>query len=184
MLKAYPLRFASALIMLLLFSFVSSPSYACDEDCKRAQAEERLNIRYPSYLNKRYCRDVSSQFLTTAAKSLRRYRENQLSDLHRGGMYNTRKFLVQRKEWLKECDDYLQQVSRYRVFRNANTTKSIFAAIDNVNSVLAALVNGATYVSDEGYDSLTAISERFDHLLSTMENHKTQMQLAGQLNID
>ncbi len=183
MLKAYTLRFTGALMMLLL-SLGSSPSYACDESCKRAQAEERLNVRYPSYLNKRYCRDVSSQFLTTAAKSLRRYRENQLSDLHRGGMYNTRKFLVQRKEWLKECDDYLQQVSRYRVFRSASTTKDIFSAMDNVSSILAALVNGATYVSDEGYDSLTAVSERFDRLLTLMDNHKTQMQLAGQLNID
>ncbi|WP_299772624.1 hypothetical protein [uncultured Pseudoteredinibacter sp.] len=183
MLKANSLRITCALMFMLL-NLGSPLAYACDESCKRAQAEERLKIKYPSYLNKRYCRDVSGQFLTTAAKSLQRYRENQLSDLHRGGMYNTRKFLVQRKEWLKECDDYLQQVSRYRVFRNDKTTKDIFSAIDKVNTILAALVNGATYVSDEGYDSLTAVSERFDNLLKLMDNHKTQMQLAGQLNID
>lgn len=184
MLKAYTQRLLCACFTLSLL-LAAANSYACDENCKRKKAEQRLNVSFPSYLSKRYCRDVSGQFLTTASKSLRRYRENKLADLHRGSMFYTREFIVQRKGWLKECDDYLKEVSRYRVFRSADTTQQIFTAMDEVSYTLGALVNGATFVSNnEGYDSLTAISEPFDRLLELLDAHKTQMQLAGQLNID
>lgn len=173
--------FVALTLLALPFTVQATP---CDEQCKRAKAEIKLNIRFPSYLNKRYCKDVRQEFLTSAARSLQRYRDRQLSKLHQGGMHHTRQFLLQRKEWLSECDTYLQHISRYRIFRSANTTHNIFKAIDKVEAILAALVNGATYVDDEGYGAIAAASEHFDHLLALLQQHKTQMQVAGQINID
>lgn len=189
MMFAAKLRRSKGVAFLLFATLISTAlgsgsAQACDESCKRAEAEKRLNTSFPKYLTKRYCRDVRSQFLTTASRSLTRYRDTKLPDLHRGGMFNTRKFLLQRREWLGECDQYLSNVSRYHIFRSAKTTKDIFSAIDGVTKILEALVNGATYVSDGGYDSVTAAKERFDRLLSLMDSHKTQLQLAGQLNKD
>lgn len=177
-------RYLAVFAFILILPLLSNNSYACDEQCKREKAEKLHNIKFPSYLNKRYCHQTRSNFLVHTARSLTRYRDTKLAELHRGGMNNTRKFLLQRKDWLTECDTYLRRTSRYRIFRNDKTTNAIFASIDAVNKILGALIDGATYVSDDGNGSSGAAKEKFDRLLSLMDNHKTQLQVAGQLNIN
>ena len=169
-------------IALMLLALAGSQANACDEDCKRKQAMEKHNVVFPSYLNAKFCETTSVDFLLRDYVSLETYRNERLPTGHKGGMNNIRKMLEQRKEWLTECDDYLRLTGQGRVFYNAETTKTVFAAIDKVTTELNSLVyNGSQEVIvTNGVD----IAEQdFDKMLGVLDQHKTNLQLRGQLVI-
>ncbi|WP_041522610.1 hypothetical protein [Gilvimarinus agarilyticus] len=169
----------SVLVLLALFG---NQVNACDEDCKRQQAMDQHNVEFPSYLNAKFCETTSVDFLLRDYASLEKYRNERLPTGHKGGMNNIRKMLEQRKEWLIECDDYLRLTEQGRVFYNAETTKSIFAAIDKVTAELNGLVyNGSQDVIVS--NGLDIAEQDFDQMLSTLDQHKTNLQLRGQLVI-
>ena len=136
--------------------------------------------QFPSYLNGKFCQDTAADFMTTSINSLQRYRHNQLPTLHRGGMNNIRKYILQRTEWLRECDDYLQATTKLRVFKDDKTTEAIFDAMNAVTEELHALIKGVTYASTDGDQSAQAAA-KFDRLFDTVETHKNLMLLKGQL---
>lgn len=136
---------------------------------------------FPSYLNEKYCNDIKLDFITTSIKSLQSYRDQQLASQHRGGMNNIRKYLDQREEWLKECDQYLSQTKNGRVFQDEATTKSIFNAMDAVSTELNSLISGITYSVDSGGTPTDVAAEKFDHLFKLVDDHQTMMLLKGQV---
>lgn len=135
----------------------------------------------PSYLNEKYCNDIKLDFITTSIKSLQGYRDKQLVSQHRGGMNNIRKYLDQREEWLKECDQYLSKTKHGRLFQDNATTISIFEAMDAVSTELSSLVNGVTYSVEAGGSPTDVAADKFDHLFKLVDDHQTMMLLKGQV---
>ena len=168
------------ILALLVLSLWATQSMACDESCKRERAMKEHGVTFAGYLNADFCKTTSTDFLLRDFKSLQDYRGDRLLTGHKGGMNNIRKMLEQRKEWLAECDDYLKLTGQGRVFRDADTTDKIFASMDRVTKELNSLIyNGDRAVTvTQGVD---IAEQRFDNLFSLLDQHKTELQLRGQL---
>lgn len=168
--------------LFLLTLLLSATAFACDETCKRDAAMAEHGIRFPSYLTASYCRDTSVDFLIRARDSLANYQEKNLPTGHKGGMRNIRNFLQQRKQWLEECDQYLSLTSQGRVFRDEATTQSIIEAITSVSNELERLMGSGTGVRVP-QSQIAGADHRLELLFDTMDNHRTELQLRGQLVI-
>lgn len=163
-------------IALVAAAFLASGAYACDEQCMREEAQTKHNVKFPGYLTFKYCEGIAMDFMTSTMKSLQNYRDNHLESKYKGPLKNTKAYLAQREDWLKECDDYLVKTKNIRIFNDEKTTKQIFATIDSVEEELNALINGVTYSADNQY---VVISDRFDTLFKQVEDHKHLMHLKG-----
>lgn len=160
--------------------FMTLSTYACDENCRKKKASTENNIKFSGYLNRKYCSDLTKDFMTASLKSLQSYRANQLGTKHRGGMRNTSRYLKQRLDWLTECDRYLTLTNYGRVFKENQTTDDILTAIESVNKELDSLVAGVTYTNETGDSSTLVAAEKFDHLFKLIDSHKTMLLLKGQ----
>lgn len=169
-------------VLLLLVPLLSTAAFACDENCKRDAAMAEHDIRFPSYLTASYCRDTSVDFLLRARDSLANYQQKNLPTGHKGGMRNIRNFLQQRKQWLEECDQYLGLTSQGRVFRDDATTQQIIDAIDAVSNELERLMGSGTGVRVPE-SQVAGADHRLELLFGAMDNHRTELQLRGQLVI-
>jgi hypothetical protein len=166
------------IISIIILLVVAIPSYACDEECRKQAAEKKYNVEFAGYLSRKYCSDIATEFMTSTMKSLQNYRFNHLGSKHRGGMNNTNKFIMQRSEWLEECDNYLKLTDYGRVFKDKATTQKIMSAMSAVKEELDALIQGATYSNTE--DSTIVAGEKFDRLFKLVDHHKTLLLLKGQ----
>ena len=168
-----------ATLLVLLMVPLASDVYGCDEACLKAKAEAARNIKYPTYMSWKFCDDTRQDFMTTAMRSIQSYKEKHFDTRYKGGMRNIKNYIEQRKKWLVECDSYLYSTKKARVFEDNKTTWKIFHAIDSTTKELTALINGVTYSSASGADSNSVMIERFDELLTAVENHHTLMHLKG-----
>lgn len=176
------MKHLSVKAVFLLLAVIGSSAFACDEACKKAKAESEHGVNFASYLNADFCRTTRADFLLQDYRSLEKYRSAQLPGGHKGGMNNIRKLLDQRKEWLVECDDYLRLTDQGRVFRDKNTTDSIFASIDKVSKELNDLIyNGSKDVIVS--NGIELVEQDFDSMLGLLDKHRTDLQLRGQLVI-
>jgi hypothetical protein len=137
--------------------------------------------KYPSYLTGKYCNGIKVDFMTSTIKSLQRYRDKQLPSQHRGGMNNIRKYLEQREDWLLECDNYLANTSRNRLFKDQKTTANIFSAISSVTDELQSLITGVTYSTEPGQSPTSVAAQKFEHLFKLVDDHQTLMLMKGQV---
>lgn len=169
-------------ILLSLVFLVSAPVFACDEVCKREAAMEEHGETFPSYLTSDYCKDTSITFLLDARESLQSYKDENLPTGHKGGMRNIRNFLQQRKQWLLECDNYLQLTDQGRVFRDEATTQRIVDAIDAVAEELDRLI-GVGRAIRLHESQVVGAQQRLENLFTAIDNHRTELQLRGQLVI-
>jgi hypothetical protein len=167
-----------SMVALLMFSM---GSFGCDEECRKQAAAVKHNVKFASYLSSQYCDDIKSEFMTISIRSLQNYRDTRLNDKRSYGMKNTKNFINQRVDWLQECDQYLSLTDDRHVFHEEKTTNTIFAAMGSVSRELNALMNGASYAMESDVDAKTIIAEKFDHLFQLVDNHKTLMQLRGQV---
>ena len=151
-------------VLLLLVPLLSVAAFACDENCKRDAAM------------------AEHDFLLRARDSLANYQEKNLPTGHKGGMRNIRSFLQQRKQWLEECDQYLGLTSQGRVFRDDATTQQIIDAIDAVSNELERLMGSGTGVRVPE-SQVAGADHRLELLFGAMDNHRTELQLRGQLVI-
>ncbi len=156
------------LSIALLTVFISANTAAADQE-------------FPGYLSDKFCTDTKLDFMTNTIKSLQRYRDTQLADQHRGGMNNIRKLVVQRKEWLLECQSYLSQVESKNLFESEASTESLFAAMDNIAMELQSLISGVTYAVEPGENPSMYAAEKFDLLFKLVDTQKTQMLMKGQV---
>ncbi|VUD68929.1 hypothetical protein TDB9533_04289 [Thalassocella blandensis] len=163
-------------LALLATAFFSSAVFACDEQCMREKAEAKHNVKFPGYLTFKYCDSIAMDFMTSTMRSLQNYRDNHLESKYKGPLKNTKAYLEQREDWLKECDDYLVKTKNIRIFNDDKTTKQIFATIDAVEEEFEALINGVTYSADNQF---VVINDRFDNLFKQVEDHKHLMHLKG-----
>lgn len=169
--------------ILSILLFLSLPQFglACDESCKRAKAESENNIKFASYLNAKYCQQTGNDFLIHGKKSLQTYRDKQLPTAHRGGAKNIRNFVLQRKEWLQECDKYLQLTDQGRVFRDKESTDKLITAMtataDELEKIMKRPKNDA-----EVLDLIVApAGKRFDELFKLVDAHYLELQRRGLL---
>lgn len=165
-------------ITLLCFSQFST---ACDEACKRAKAEEANNIKFASYLNLKYCQTTGVDFLLQGRKSLQSYREKQLPTAHRGGAKNIRNFIMQRKDWLQECDNYLQLTEQGRIFRDKNSTEKILSSLTSTADELHKIMMRPR-ADIESLELVTAQAGlQFDELFKNVDAHYLELQRRGLL---
>ncbi len=120
-------------------------------------------------------------FLIQGKKSLQTYREKQLPTAHRGGAKNIRNFVLQRKDWLQECDKYLQLTEQGRVFRDKESTDKIIGAMtataDELEKIMKRPKNDA-----EVLDLVIApAGQKFDDLFKLVDGHYLELQRRGLL---
>lgn len=168
-----------AALFTVVASLFLSNAYGCDEKCQKEKAEQEHNIKFPGYVNVAYCDDIRMEFMTTTLGSVGNYVENNFDMRYKGGLRNTRNFLAERKEWLQECDQYLQLTGKGHIFETEKTTKQIYASIDTLVKEFDDLLGGVTYSSTAGEDSGTILQEKYTKLFKTVDNHKTLMHLKG-----
>ncbi|GLS25986.1 hypothetical protein [Marinibactrum halimedae] len=178
-----------ATFLLLISAFISQTAFsndlaklarACDEACIKSKAEREHGVKFPSYLTFKFCETTRDTFLESDNRSITNYREKDMDPKYTGGINNMRKFISQRREWLAECDDYTRKTERGRLFSDNKTTDSIFKAMDSVTKELQAILDGVTYSTELGSDSLLIAGEKFDHLIKVVDDHKSVLQLKGQ----
>lgn len=166
------------LCVLLALAF---PALGCDEECQRERASAANNVEFPGYLTWKFCEDTKLSFMEGDIASLENYRSERLNVEHKRRMTNIRDFVVQRKEWLQECDRYLELTQHGRIFTDQATTDEVFAAMDAVTKELNAALKGVTYVSeDSGRGEDVIIGSRFDNLFKLIDTHRTKMMLDSQ----
>ena len=164
-------------LLIVSFTLFCQAAFGCDEQCLREKAQSTHNVTFPGYLTWKYCEGIAMDFMSSSMRSLDNYRSKHFNTKYKGPLKNTRSYLVQRKEWLKECDDYLSKTKNIRVFNDDKTTKQIFSSIDRVNSEFQALIKGASYSSDE--EAKIVMDDKIDNLFKLVEDHKTIMHLKG-----
>lgn len=170
-----------AFIAILFTAMSSQLVFACDESCAREKAQITQKVEFPSYLTWKFCENTAADFMTSAVNSLKSYQSKHLSTTYKGPMKNIRNFVNQRKEWLLECDGYLQATDKGRIFTDDKTTKAIFASMDTVSNELNALISGVTYSNDDGSGDNAVINDKFNTLFTRIDNHKNLLHLRGKL---
>lgn len=168
-----------ASIMIVLTSVTMSSAYGCDEQCLKEKAETEHNTKFPSYLSWAYCDDIRMEFMTSTMRSLESYKEKNLDPKYKGPLRNTKSYIEQRKDWLKECDQYLTYTKEKRIFEDDKSTKEIFSAIDEVTNELDSLIAGVRYDAALSEDATAVTKDKFDRLFKTVDDHKTLMHLKG-----
>lgn len=165
---------STALIGLTL---ICQQAFSCDENCLKEKAQATHGVTFPGYLSYKYCDGIAMDFMTSTMRSLDSYRTKHFNTKYKGPLKNTRNYLVQRKEWLLECDDYLAKVKGGRIFNDDKTTEAILANIDRVGSEFKALIEGASYATED--EAKEVMDEKIDTLFQMVEDHKTIMHLKG-----
>jgi len=169
------------LIFTVLLTFIAPAALACDETCMRDKAMAENNVTFPSYLESKYCKTTSIDFLVGARKSLQKYFDDRLDSAHRGGIRNIRNFIEQRKEWLQECDNYLALTKRGRIFRTPETTDEIFGVMAVLSNELERLVRLPRTPDEDGFELTAGARQSFQQLFTLVDAHRTDLQLRGQL---
>ncbi len=167
-------------LLTLALMVLAVPAFACDEACMRERAATTHNVEFPGYLNWGFCADTKAAFMDHDVSSLKSYRSKRLNIEHRNRMTRIKEFVEQRKEWLRECDDYYEKTDHGRIFKDEQTTKKIFNAMDSVSKELGSALAGATYVNEEGQEDVSIIGTKFDQFFDLVETHRTVMALQDQ----
>lgn len=168
------------LLTIALLS-LSQFSLSCDEACKRAKAETANNVKFASYLNVKYCKSTGLDFLMQGRKSLQTYRDKQLPTAHRGGAKNIRNFILQRRDWLQECDNYLELTEQGRIFRDKDSTDKIMTAMTGTAEELHKIMRRPK-AEVESLDLVTApAAAKFDELFKLIDAHYLELQRRGLL---
>jgi len=168
------------LLAITLLS-LSQFSFSCDEACKRTKAETANNVKFASYLNVKYCKSTGIDFLMQGRKSLQSYRDKQLLTAHRGGAKNIRNFILQRKDWLQECDNYLALTEQGRIFRDKDSTDKIIAAMTGTANELEKIMKRPK-VELENLELVVApAGQKFDELFKLVDGHYLELQRRGLL---
>lgn len=168
------------LLTIALLS-LSQFSFSCDEACKRAKAEAANNVKFASYLNAKYCKSTGVDFLIQGRKSLQTYKDKQLPTAHRGGAKNIRNFILQRKDWLQECDTYLQLTEQGRIFRDKDSTDKIITAMNGTAAELEKIMKRPK-ADVESLELVTApAATKFDDLFKLVDAHYLELQRRGLL---
>ena len=170
------------LFVIVALLVLSVPAFsACDDEaCLRDRASVTNNVEFPGYLNWKFCEDTKNSFMQADVRSLESYRSKRLNIEHRNRMKNIKQFVEQRKEWLQECDNYMEMTDHGRIFRDETTTEKIFAAMDDVANELGTILKGVTYVNEEGQIDNSVIGKKFDDFFQLVDDHRTVMMLKGQ----
>lgn len=169
------------LCVALLTLLLSPLALACDETCKRTKAETDNNIKFASYLNSKYCASTTKGFILQEIKSLQAYRDKQLSTAHRGGAKNIRNFVMQRKDWLSECDRYLELTGQGRVFYNKETTDKITGTMNELSDELQKIMKRPQNPAENLELVIAPAAGKFDLLFAQLEDYKLMLQRKGLL---
>jgi hypothetical protein len=168
---------------LLAIALISLTPFclACDEACKRTKAEADNNVKFASYLNAKYCKSTGIDFLLQGRKSLQSYRDKQLPTAHRGGAKNIRNFILQRKDWLQECDTYLDLTDQGRIFRNKESTEKILTAMTGTADELQKIMRRPQTEVESLEVVIEPAAKQFDELFKIIDAHYLELQRRGLL---
>lgn len=164
-----------------LLSFLSFSSSACDDNCKKLEAEAAHKVKFASYLSQKYCQQTSLDFLLKDSKSLKQYSEKQLLTAHRGSANNIKLFLEQRKDWLSECDQYLSLTKQGRIFGNKTQSEKIFASIDATTNELTLLIKRPKSPEESAEEAAASSVQAFNKLFEAITEYQLELQRKGLL---
>lgn len=169
------------ILLIIAMISLSQFSFACDESCKRTKAETANNVKFAGYLNAKYCQSTAIDFLLQGRKSLQSYRDKQLPTAHRGGAKNIRNFILQRKDWLQECDKYLQLTEQGRIFRDKDSTDKIITAMTGTASELEKLMKRPKAEGENLELVIAPAAQKFDEMFKLVDGHYLELQKRGLL---
>lgn len=169
------------LAAVVVFAFCNIPAFACDEACKKAEAENKHQTKFPGFLSWQYCDRLKYDFLTVDSDSLINYGSKHFQTKFKGPIKNIISMIEQRETWLMECDDYLSKTRDERIFYDNKTNTDIFGKMTNVKKELRAVLDGVTYSSAQGDETQKIVQEKFQSLYDAIDTHKNLMHLKGKL---
>tara|TARA_R100000656_G_scaffold11635_1_gene12250 strand:+ start:413 stop:931 length:519 start_codon:yes stop_codon:yes gene_type:complete len=169
------------ILLIIALLSLSQVSFSCDEACKRTKAETANNVKFASYLNAKYCKSTGLDFLMQGRRSLQSYRDKQLPTAHRGGAKNIRNFISQRKDWLQECDNYLELTEQGRIFRDKETTEKIIAAMTGTAEELHKIMRRPKSEIESLEMVIAPAAAKFDELFKLIDAHYLELQRRGLL---
>lgn len=168
-------------IIATLFLLLCNSAFACDEACKKAEAEAKQQSKFLSFLSWKYCDQLKYDFMTTDIESLMSYGSTHFQAKFKGPIKNIVSMIEQRESWLAECDDYLSKTRDERIFYDTATTQDVFNKMTRVKKELNAVLDGVSYSSSQGDETQKIVRERFETLYDTVDTHKNLMHLKGKL---
>jgi len=169
------LNLVSALGLVLVANIAS----ACDESCKREQAEAKLGKKFPSYLSLQYCDGLKRDFMNIDMTSLQSYSSKHFNTKFSGPIRNIIELIDQREEWLGECDEYVTATRSERIFYDQKTTAAVFDQMAIIRKELKDVLGGVRYTSATGDETKEIVAEKFEALFVAIDNHKNLMHLKG-----
>lgn len=169
------------ILLAIALLALAQTGLACDEACKRAKAEAANNIKFGSHLSVKSCKSTATDFLIQTRRSLQTYRDKQLPTVHRGGARNIRSFIAQRKDWLLECDKYLELTDQGRVFRDKDTTDKIINSMTAVSDELHKIMRRPKNPAESKDLVAAPAGLKFDELFQLMDEHYLDLQKRGLL---
>ncbi|WP_062064852.1 hypothetical protein [Cellvibrio sp. OA-2007] len=169
------------ILLIIALLSLSQFGFSCDETCKRTKAETANNVKFASYLNAKYCKSTGLDFLMQGRRSLQSYRDKQLPTAHRGGAKNIRNFILQRKDWLQECDNYLDLTEQGRIFRDKETTDKIMAAMTGTAEELHKIMRRPKSDIESLEMVIAPAATKFDELFKLIDAHYLELQRRGLL---
>lgn len=168
-----------SILVLAAVLFAAPMTQACDEQCKREAAETKNASEFPSFLTWNYCEGLKRDFMSVDISSLQSYSGKHFNTKYKGPIKNIIKLIDQRKDWLKECDVYISQTTDKRLFDDKKTTDAVFANMQTIKSELEAVLSGVTYSSVQGDETKKIVTEKFQALFQTIDDHNNLMHLKG-----
>ncbi|MFT7560719.1 MAG: hypothetical protein ACI93R_002642 [Flavobacteriales bacterium] len=166
-------------ILITGLGLFTQNALGCDESCLKEKIELEKKLDFPGYLTWKYCEGLKLDFMTTDMRSLESYSTKHFDTKYKGPIKNTVRFIDQRKEWLGECDQYLQLTGKGRVFDDKKTTDIVFGQMDSIKHELKGILDGASYSSANGDETKEVVGDKFGQLFKLVDDHKTLLHLKG-----
>lgn len=169
-------------VVVLLFAGLAvftQTALGCDEACLKEKAQQEHSVNFPSYLTWKYCDGLKLDFINIDMESLQSYSSSHFDTKYKGPIKNTIRFLDQRKDWLSECDKYMEVTGKGRVFDDKKTTDLVFGRMESIRKELQGIVDGVTYSSANGDETAVIVGEKFNSLFEAVDDHKNLMHLKG-----
>jgi len=174
------------IITTIALCILAIPAFASDEANIKAEAELKTGQKLPGYLSWSYCDEIKQEFLTSSMRSLQKFNDKQLAGNNANtrrdaSLRNTQKYIEARKEWLYECDNYLQVTGKGRIFKDKKTTTKVFGNISSINDELIAQMKDEDHINPVTGedDSAQAAAEKFEALFTSIQLHIDKANLHG-----
>ena len=128
-------------LLLLHLVLIAPFAFACDETCMRDKVMAEHDVKFPAYLDSKYCKTTSVDFLVNSRKSLQKYKDSHVKQKVQGNPL----FGLPQRLWARICS--LADIPEEKVW-GETSQKSLNKLLENL-SRLPLRIKGKTTFKEE-----------------------------------